>query len=150
MHTIKDDGVISRLKFVRIGEDFQEYGCAIPETMLTKGIKQSEAYRTFIKYSTGLIPIKKNRGKGLQGKNRRMSKKKVSISADDNIIPEPDVALELEKSISFVEAEEEEAARRVHATHERLVSESDEPSGEPANRPTSRRRPSIIAFRDTL
>ncbi|GJT21445.1 putative reverse transcriptase domain-containing protein [Tanacetum coccineum] len=26
MHTIKDDGVISRLNFVRISEDFQEYG----------------------------------------------------------------------------------------------------------------------------
>ncbi|GJX57206.1 hypothetical protein Tco_0287103 [Tanacetum coccineum] len=98
LHTIKDDGIISRLKFVRI-----------------------EAYQTFIKYSTGLIPPKKSRGKGSQGKksavtqkpasvevsdecdpgptkrqtgSRRKSKKKVSISADDNIIPEPDVALE--------------------------------------------------------
>nr|GEX24073.1 hypothetical protein [Tanacetum cinerariifolium] len=32
-HTIKDDGVISRLKFVRIGKEFQEYGLAILETM---------------------------------------------------------------------------------------------------------------------
>ncbi|GJW69684.1 hypothetical protein Tco_0126601 [Tanacetum coccineum] len=139
MHIIKDDGVISRLKFVRIGEDFQEYGRAIPKTMLTEGIKQSEAYQSFIKYFTGLIPSKKSRGKGSQGKKRK-SKKKVSISADDNIIPEPDFALELGKSISLAEAKEEEAARRVHATHERLVLESDEPSGEPANRPTGRRR----------
>ncbi|GKB11974.1 hypothetical protein Tco_0845897 [Tanacetum coccineum] len=113
MHTIKDDEVIRRLKFVKIGEDFEEYGRTIPKTMLTEGIKKA--------------------------------KKKVSISADDNIIPEPDVALELGKSMSLTEAKEEEAARRVHATHERLVTESDP---KPARRST-RRRPSGIDFRDT-
>ncbi|GJY72169.1 retrovirus-related pol polyprotein from transposon TNT 1-94 [Tanacetum coccineum] len=66
----------------------------------------------------------------------------VSISADDNIIPEPDVALELGKSMSLSKAKEEEAARRVHETHEHLVTESDEPFSEPINRPTGRRRPS--------
>ncbi|GJU09735.1 hypothetical protein Tco_1132131 [Tanacetum coccineum] len=93
----------------------------------------------FIKYSTGLIPPKKSRGKGSQGKkaavsskpasddesdaklvrkrtgSRRVIKKKVTISADDNIIPEPDVALELGKSMSLTEAAEEEAARQPHA-----------------------------------
>ncbi|GKF69943.1 hypothetical protein Tco_0203000, partial [Tanacetum coccineum] len=65
-------------------------------------------------------------------------------------IPKLDVALELGKSISLAKAEEEEAARRVHATHKHHVSKSNEPSGEPANRPTGRRRPFGIAFRDTL
>ncbi|GJS64787.1 hypothetical protein Tco_0679351 [Tanacetum coccineum] len=145
MHIIKDDGVISILKFVIIGKYFQEYGCAIPKTMLTKGIKQTESYQTFTKYFIGLIPPKKSRGKGSQGKNRRKSKKKVSIYADDNIIPELDVTLELGKSMSLTEAAEEEAARQVHATLKRLVMESDP---EPAIRST-RRRPSGIAFRDT-
>ncbi|GJV66983.1 hypothetical protein Tco_1482492 [Tanacetum coccineum] len=104
----------------RISEDFQEYGRAIPNTMLTDEIKQSETYQMFIKYSSGLIPSKKSRGKGSQGKKSdvtpkpasvevsdesnleptrrqtssgRMSKKKVSIFTDDNIILEPDVAL---------------------------------------------------------
>ncbi|GJY28862.1 hypothetical protein Tco_0404629 [Tanacetum coccineum] len=45
------------------------------------------------------------------------------------------------KSMSLTEAAEEEAARQAHATHERIVNESDP---EPA-----RRRPSGIAFRDT-
>nr|GEZ08791.1 hypothetical protein [Tanacetum cinerariifolium] len=80
-----------RLKFVRIGEDFQKYGLSIPETMLTEGI------------------------------NRRVIKKKVSIFADDNIIPEPDVALELGKSKSLTESTEEEVARQVHATHEMII-----------------------------
>nr|GEV58445.1 hypothetical protein [Tanacetum cinerariifolium] len=94
------------------------------------GINQSEAYQTFIKYSTGLIPPKKSRGKWLQGKksaitpkpasvevsdesdpepakrqtrSKRKSEKKVSISADDNSIPELDVTLELAKSMSLAE-----------------------------------------------
>ncbi|GJY75800.1 hypothetical protein Tco_0480916 [Tanacetum coccineum] len=99
----------------------------------------------FIKYSTGLIPPKKIRGKGSQGKksadtpklasvevsnesdskparkqtgSRRVIKKKVLISVEDNIIPEPDAALELGKSMSLTEAVEEEAVRQVYATHE--------------------------------
>ncbi|GKE14913.1 hypothetical protein Tco_1422490 [Tanacetum coccineum] len=112
-HIIKDDGVVSRLKFVRIGEDFLEYRLPIPETMLTEGIKQSDSYQMFIKYSTRQIPPKKSR----------------------------DVALELGKSISLTEAAEEEAARQVHATHAKIMTEF-------VPEPT-RRRPSGITFRDT-
>ncbi|GJY46728.1 hypothetical protein Tco_0435791 [Tanacetum coccineum] len=84
-------------------------------------------------------------GKTTSNDRLRQSRKKVSISADDNIIPKPDVALELGKSMSLTEATEEEAARQVHATHELLVTEFDP---EHARRST-RRRPSCIAFRDT-
>ncbi|GJU14069.1 hypothetical protein Tco_1136465 [Tanacetum coccineum] len=55
---------------------------------------------------------------------RRVVKKKVTIFADENIIPDPDVALELGKSISLAEAEEEAAAKQVHATHARIMTES--------------------------
>ncbi|GKB02793.1 retrovirus-related pol polyprotein from transposon TNT 1-94, partial [Tanacetum coccineum] len=123
-HSIKDDGIVCKLKFVRIREDYQEYRLAIPDVMLTDAIKQSESYQMFIKYSTGQIPPKKSRGKGSQGKKTtdtpvtdinvseecelepakkksssiRRVKKKVTLSADDNIISDdPDVALELEK-----------------------------------------------------
>ncbi|GJW53181.1 hypothetical protein Tco_0097266 [Tanacetum coccineum] len=166
-HTIKDDGVVSRLKFVRMGEDVQQYGLAIPATMLNKEIMQSESYKRFILYSTGQIPPKKSRGKGSQGKksadpteesvdmsdesepeplirrktSSRRVKKKATISVDDNIVPKPDIALELGKSISLTEAEEEAAARQVHATHARIVSES---VPEPA-----RRRRSDIAISET-
>ncbi|GJU50124.1 hypothetical protein Tco_1219679 [Tanacetum coccineum] len=112
-HIIKDDGVVSRLKFVRIGKDYQEYGLPILETMLTEEIMQS----------------------------KRVVKKKVIISTDDNIIPEPNIALELGKSMSLNKAVEEEATRQVHATHARIVTET-------VLKPT-RRRQSGIAFRDT-
>ncbi|GJY59032.1 retrovirus-related pol polyprotein from transposon TNT 1-94 [Tanacetum coccineum] len=166
-HTIKDDGIVSRLKFIKIGEYYQKYGILIPNMMLNDKIKQSESYQTFLKYSTGQIPPKNSRGKGSQGKkiadesqetidvseesdfeparkktaSRRVIKKKGTISVDDNIIPDPDVALELGKSISLTEAVEEEATRQVHATHARIVTES---VPKPA-----RRRPSGIASRDT-
>ncbi|GJU85437.1 hypothetical protein Tco_1292983 [Tanacetum coccineum] len=74
--------------------------------------------------------------------SRRVIKKKVIISADDNIIPDLNVTLELSKSTSLTEAAEEEAARQVHATHARIMTEF---IPEPA-----RRRPSGIAFRDTF
>ncbi|GKA71637.1 retrovirus-related pol polyprotein from transposon TNT 1-94 [Tanacetum coccineum] len=60
----------------------------------------------------------------------------------DNIIPKPDLALELGKIFSLMKAEEEAVAREVHATHARIVSES-EPE------PTQRRQ-SGIAFRDSF
>ncbi|GKB60461.1 hypothetical protein Tco_0916647, partial [Tanacetum coccineum] len=95
----------------------------------------------------------KSRGKGLKGKktaeesqktvnvskesepepepakkkaaSRRVVKKKVTLSADDNIISDdPNAALELAKSISQTKAEEAEAERKVHATHDRIVTES--------------------------
>nr|GEY64089.1 hypothetical protein [Tanacetum cinerariifolium]GEZ24378.1 hypothetical protein [Tanacetum cinerariifolium]GEZ24397.1 hypothetical protein [Tanacetum cinerariifolium] len=123
-HTIKDDGIVSRLNFVRICKDYQEYGLLIPETMLTEAIKQSKSYQMFIKYFTIQIPPKKRKCKGSQGKKttdthvadgdvskesdleppkrkttrRRVVKKKVIISANDNIISDdPDFALELEE-----------------------------------------------------
>ncbi|GJR38515.1 hypothetical protein Tco_1214199 [Tanacetum coccineum] len=110
------------------------------------------AYKAFIDYSTGVIPPKKTICKASQGKKQAVTpKKKSSIYADDNIIPEPDVALELGKFISRTEAKDQEEARQVHETYERLVTEkpaSEEDSDEPANRPTRRRRTSGIVFRD--
>ncbi|GJU99218.1 hypothetical protein Tco_1328489 [Tanacetum coccineum] len=140
-HALSNLVLGKRLKFVKIGEDYQEYRLSIPETMLTEAIKQSESYQMFIKYSTGQIPPKKSRGKGLQRKktadesqetvdvskeselepesvrkktsSKRRVKKKVTLSADDNIISDdPDIALELGKSISQTKAEEAEAARQ--------------------------------------
>ncbi|GJY39832.1 hypothetical protein Tco_0426196 [Tanacetum coccineum] len=56
----------------------------------------------------------------------------------DNIIPKPDLALELGKSISLTEAEEEAVAREVHATHARIVSGPDpEPMQEDQTRSNS-------------
>ncbi|GJX83904.1 hypothetical protein Tco_0333385 [Tanacetum coccineum] len=83
-----------------IGKDFQEYGLPIPETMLTEGINIKNAPQAAVEDSneSDSEPARK------QTTSRRVIKKKVSISADDNIIPEPDVTLELGKSMSLTEA----------------------------------------------
>ncbi|GJX99246.1 hypothetical protein Tco_0356265 [Tanacetum coccineum] len=41
-HTIKDDGIVSRLKFVRIGQDYQEYGLSILDVCNTPKMGRSE------------------------------------------------------------------------------------------------------------
>ncbi|GKE32847.1 hypothetical protein Tco_1452169, partial [Tanacetum coccineum] len=59
--------------------------------------------------------------------------KKSSITAEDNIIPDPDEAFKLGNCINLTMAEEQDEQRRVHETHERLVTEktaSDEESDE--------------------
>ncbi|GJY33177.1 retrovirus-related pol polyprotein from transposon TNT 1-94 [Tanacetum coccineum] len=87
-HIIKDDCIVSRLKFVRIGEDYQEYRRAIPKVMLNDAIKQSESYQMFTSHSLlreRLVCVVEWR------------KKKVTFFVNDNIITDdPDVALELE------------------------------------------------------
>ncbi|GKB58871.1 hypothetical protein Tco_0915057 [Tanacetum coccineum] len=87
-NTIKDDGIISRLKFVRIREDNQDYGLPIPDVMLNDAIKPSESYQMFIKYSTGQIPPKKRRDKGSQGKKTAdVSQETIDVSEESE--PEP-------------------------------------------------------------
>ncbi|GJY23240.1 hypothetical protein Tco_0396898, partial [Tanacetum coccineum] len=125
-HTIKDDGIVSRLKFVRIGEDYQESGLPILDKSRGKGSKgkktDAESPETVDVSEESEPEPKPTKKKNL---SKRRVKKKVTLFADDNIISDdPDVALELAKSISQTKAEEAEAARKVHATHARIVTES--------------------------
>ncbi|GJX51651.1 hypothetical protein Tco_0278496 [Tanacetum coccineum] len=135
-HTIKDDGVVSRLKFVRMGEDVQQYG-------LKSRWKGSQRKKSADPSEESVDMFDESEPEPLirRKTSSRRVKKKATISVDDNIVPEPDIALEVGKSISLTEAEEEAAARQVHATHARIVSES---VLEPA-----RRRLSDIAISET-
>ncbi|GKE32190.1 hypothetical protein Tco_1451512, partial [Tanacetum coccineum] len=121
-HTIKDDGIVSRLKFVKIREDYQEYGQPIPEMKAEMIIeKQSELYQDKKTVDTPVPDVnvsEKSDSEPAKKRttSRRVVKKKVTFFVADNIIPDLDVALELGKSINLTEAEEEEATRQVHAT----------------------------------
>nr|GEV70380.1 hypothetical protein [Tanacetum cinerariifolium] len=69
-------------------ENYQEYGLLIYDMMLNDEIKRSESYQMFIKYSTGLIPPKKSRGKGSQGKKTAdVFQETVDVSKESE--PEP-------------------------------------------------------------
>ncbi|GJR65788.1 retrovirus-related pol polyprotein from transposon TNT 1-94 [Tanacetum coccineum] len=65
-HTIADDGLLERLKFINKGDLYQVYGKPIPNTWITDEIKKSEAYKMYFKYSTGVIPPKKSRGRAVK------------------------------------------------------------------------------------
>ncbi|GJR35628.1 retrovirus-related pol polyprotein from transposon TNT 1-94 [Tanacetum coccineum] len=120
----------------------------------------------------GIIPPKKRRGKGSKGRkvvddsqetvdiseesepepepakkkiaSRRVVKKKVTLLADDNIISDdPATALELATSISQTEAEEAEAAMKVHATQARIMTES-------GKKKLGGKIPKSIVIQDTL
>ncbi|GKG36113.1 hypothetical protein Tco_0443791 [Tanacetum coccineum] len=71
-----------------MGKDFQQYGLAIPATMLNNDIIQSESYKMFIMYYTGKIPPKKSWGKGSQGK-KTVDTTEQSVDVSDESDPEP-------------------------------------------------------------
>ncbi|GJT85047.1 hypothetical protein Tco_1066764 [Tanacetum coccineum] len=70
MHTVVDDKLLERLKFINKGDAHQIYGKPIPSGWLTDKIKDSEAYQMFYKYPTGLIPPKISRGRA--GKEEKL------------------------------------------------------------------------------
>ncbi|GJX45561.1 hypothetical protein Tco_0262237 [Tanacetum coccineum] len=138
---------------------------SIPDMMMNDDIKNSIAYLTYIALSTNfeLPKVGKGKGKGPIGKkevdtptpkekkNKDAPKMKSSITADGNILPDPDKALKLGKSISLTEAEEQEEERRLHETHSRLVIEKaaddvdfEETKDEANDRVLQRRPTSVI------
>ncbi|GJX08823.1 hypothetical protein Tco_0196755 [Tanacetum coccineum] len=107
MNTIKDDGVLGRLKFISKGEPTQVYGMSIPDEMMNDDIKNSKAYQTYLVLSTGTKTPRKVRGKGkdlmskkvathaLEKKKKSVPTKKGSITIEENILFDPDEALYL-------------------------------------------------------
>ncbi|GJV43079.1 copia protein [Tanacetum coccineum] len=138
MHSIKDDSVLGVLKFVSKYKDRQVYGKTIPDAMVSKEIIETTAYKTYLAFAIGKAIHKKARKRTKAATTTTM--KESSLTIDDNIISkDPDVALELAKSMSKTEAEEQEAARLVHETHERIITK----------KPTERRKQTGVVFRDT-
>ncbi|GKF48402.1 hypothetical protein Tco_0141653, partial [Tanacetum coccineum] len=115
----------------------QVYGKTIPNIMLSKEIMETTAYKTYLAFATRKTIHKKAR------KRRKAATtimKESSLTIDDNIISEdPDVTLELAKSMNKTKVKEQEAAGLVHETHERLVTE----------KPTEKRRRTGVVFKDT-
>nr|GFA98073.1 hypothetical protein [Tanacetum cinerariifolium] len=98
---IKDDGILRRLNFVRIGKKTTD--------------ESQETVDVFKESEPEPEPIKKK----ISSKGR--VKKKFTLSADDNIISDDlDAALKLAKSISRTKAEEAEAARKKTTWYWRL------------------------------
>ncbi|GKB92519.1 putative reverse transcriptase domain-containing protein, partial [Tanacetum coccineum] len=128
-HTIKDDGIVCRLKFVRIGKG-------------TQGKKTADAQVEKVEVPEGSEPepVKKRTS------SKKRVKKTVTISAEDNIIPYPDVALEIVtesvpiharrrssetshklKGVQSLTPEEQEAADTIKALKESRKSSKRQP-----------------------
>ncbi|GJX86334.1 hypothetical protein Tco_0337108 [Tanacetum coccineum] len=75
-HKVDKDGVLDRLKFISKEEIHQVYGKSILNTLITDEIQNSEAYKTFIGLSAGLIPLKIGKGTGAHGSNATVTPKK--------------------------------------------------------------------------
>nr|GFA23043.1 hypothetical protein [Tanacetum cinerariifolium] len=134
MHGVKNDSVLGFTKFISKYEIRQVYGMLILDVLVSKEMMESKTYKTYLDFAIGKVIPKEAR------KRTKAQMKETSLTADDNIISEdPDTALELAKSISRTKAEEQEATRLVHETHERLVTEQ----------PTWRKRQTGVTIRDT-
>ncbi|GJZ21354.1 MAK10-like protein [Tanacetum coccineum] len=81
-----------RLKVISKGDIYQVYGKAIPDSLITDDIPNSEAYKMFIGISTGLIPPKIGRGKGAQGTKAAVIPKK-AIDASKKKRPKKKVSI---------------------------------------------------------
>ncbi|GKB04097.1 hypothetical protein Tco_0832240 [Tanacetum coccineum] len=105
--------------------------------MVSKEIIETTAYKTYLAFATRKTIHKKAR------KRRKAATtimKESSLTIDDNIISEdPDVTLELAKSMNKTKVKEQEAAGLVHETHERII----------AKKPTERRKQTGVVFRAT-
>ncbi|GJR01087.1 hypothetical protein Tco_0524071 [Tanacetum coccineum] len=151
------------------GEGEQLYGMSIPDDMMNDAIKNSDSYLAYLALSTNTeIPVKNGKGKckGPMGKKKAdthapkgkksATNKNSSITSEDNILLDPDEAFKLGKSISLTEAKEQDEQRRVHETHERLVTEKtasdedfDETNGEEEGRLIQKRPSGVVIGRDT-
>ncbi|GJS90515.1 hypothetical protein Tco_0773151 [Tanacetum coccineum] len=115
-------------------EDYQEYRLPIPDVMLTAAIKRSESYQMSIKYLTNQISPKKRRGN--KGKKTvEESQETIDVSEESEPKPEP--------TKKKTKAEEVEVARKVHAIHARIMTES-------AKKKSSGRSSKSVVIQDTL
>nr|GEW17765.1 hypothetical protein [Tanacetum cinerariifolium] len=101
MHPIKDDSVLRVLMFVSKYKDRQVYGKTIHDAMVSKEIMETTTYETYLTFATGKA-IHKKAGKRTKAASTTTTIiKESSLTVDDNIISrDPDVALELAKSMS--------------------------------------------------
>ncbi|GKA36526.1 hypothetical protein Tco_0723017 [Tanacetum coccineum] len=84
------------------GEGKQMYRMSISDDIMNDDIKNSDAYLAYLALSTGTeVLAKKGR--------------------IDNILPDPDEALQLGESMSLTEGEIAEEERRVHETHASII-----------------------------
>ncbi|GJR26224.1 hypothetical protein Tco_1102456 [Tanacetum coccineum] len=125
-HTVDNDEMLDRLKFINNGDIYQVYGKPILDTWITDEIKKSEAYKMYFKYSTSLIPPKKGRGRGAQGTKATDAPKQTNVVCKKTTV-----------------ASKKKQPKRKLVLH-------DESEGEPHNRPTGKKKrmPRVVVIQE--
>ncbi|GKA92710.1 hypothetical protein Tco_0814635 [Tanacetum coccineum] len=59
MHTSKDDYLTNTLRFVSAREETQIYGAILPESLTSLEMKETKAYKTYLRFAIGATPPKK-------------------------------------------------------------------------------------------
>ncbi|GKC28104.1 hypothetical protein Tco_1035398 [Tanacetum coccineum] len=111
-----------------IGEDYQEYGLAIPDIPSKKSRGKGSQGNKTVKDSQETVDVSEESEPELEPVKKktastRVVKKKVTISADDNIISDPDVSLEI-----VTEYVPESAMKKTGSRSSRSVVIQDTPS----------------------
>ncbi|GJU02198.1 hypothetical protein Tco_1112536 [Tanacetum coccineum] len=84
-HTIKDDAVLGKLKFVNKGEDHPKYGMSIPDVMMSDTIRNSAST-----ISRKNVEVKVHTKKAKD----RVRRRNRSITIADNVVKDPDDVVE--------------------------------------------------------
>nr|GEV05485.1 hypothetical protein [Tanacetum cinerariifolium] len=92
---ITDSPSLGKLKFMSKGEEHQKYGMSIPDSMMNDEIKNSAYCMTYLALSTNIEKKDGVKKKDARKKKDVVARKKSAITADDNILPDPDEALKL-------------------------------------------------------
>ncbi|GJZ67242.1 hypothetical protein Tco_0630482 [Tanacetum coccineum] len=58
MHTSKEGYLINTLRFISAKEATKIYGVVLPECLTSPKMKESKAYKTYLGYATGVVPLK--------------------------------------------------------------------------------------------
>ncbi|GJY04727.1 hypothetical protein Tco_0370667 [Tanacetum coccineum] len=108
-HLIADDARLEKLKYVAKGERKLTFGMPIPVAMMSSEIKESKAYMNYVtKYTQAQTTPKHGMGKGLMRKGDVPTSKKKKdaiprhkrlITVDDNVLSDPEDALEYAKKV---------------------------------------------------
>ncbi|GKB96359.1 hypothetical protein Tco_0982496 [Tanacetum coccineum] len=59
MHTSRDDYLLNTLRFVSAKEESQIYRARLPKSMTSREMQGSKAYKTYLDYAIGAIPLNK-------------------------------------------------------------------------------------------
>ncbi|GJY60962.1 hypothetical protein Tco_0461619 [Tanacetum coccineum] len=140
MHTSKDDYLINTVRFVSRKEASQKYGVVLPDCLTSPAMKESKAYKTYLRFATGAVlpkaarkfkkasplkkdnvPIAEDEEPVKKGKRLKTAAKKSAYKSATGIVIREPVVETKSKSKEKEEAQMKEVCKKslrdFHKTH---------------------------------